>query len=85
MDGSRAMGKMLYEAIEGKKEKFMTGAMANNIDEDKAETIFDQMTKYAGYGFNKSHAAAFTLIAYQTAFIKAHYLAQFMTDEILDT
>jgi DNA polymerase-3 subunit alpha len=56
----------------------MAGAKDLNIREDKAEYIFDLMAKFAGYGFNKSHSAAYALIAYQTAFLKAHYPAQFM-------
>jgi DNA polymerase-3 subunit alpha len=60
------------------KEKFMAGAAKNNIPKDKAEYIFDLMAKFAGYGFNKSHSAAYALIAYQTAYLKAHYPAQFM-------
>ncbi len=75
----RAMGKKQPEVMEKEKEKFMAGARKNKIDETKAETIFDLMAKFAGYGFNKSHSAAYALIAYQTAFLKAHYPAQFMT------
>jgi len=74
----RAMGKKIPEVMNNEKEKFMNGCRANNIPEDKAEYIFDLMAKFAGYGFNKSHSAAYALIAYQTAFLKAHYPAQFM-------
>lgn len=75
----RAMGKKQPEVMEKEKEKFMAGARDNRIDEKKAEAIFDLMAKFAGYGFNKSHSAAYALIAYQTAFLKAHYPSQFMT------
>ncbi|MFC1837103.1 DNA polymerase III subunit alpha [Thermodesulfobacteriota bacterium] len=74
----RAMGKKIAEVMANEKEKFMAGAEKNNIPIDKAEYIFDLMAKFAGYGFNKSHSAAYALIAYQTAFLKAHYPAQFM-------
>ncbi len=75
----RAMGKKIPEVMEQEKDKFMNGARENKIPEDKAEYIFDLMAKFAGYGFNKSHSAAYALIAYQTAYLKAHYPAQFMT------
>jgi len=74
----RAMGKKIPEVMANEKEKFMAGAEKNNIPQDKAEYIFDLMAKFAGYGFNKSHSAAYALIAYQTAYLKAHYPAQFM-------
>ena len=74
----RAMGKKIQAVMDNEKEKFMAGAIANDIHEDKAEYIFDLMAKFAGYGFNKSHSAAYALIAYQTAYLKAHYPAQFM-------
>ncbi len=74
----RAMGKKIHEVMEKEREKFMNGALANNIPEDKAAYVFDLMAKFAGYGFNKSHSAAYALIAYQTAFLKAHYPAQFL-------
>ena len=74
----RAMGKKIPEVMAAEKEKFMAGAEKNNIPKDKAEYIFDLMAKFAGYGFNKSHSAAYALIAYQTAYLKAHYPAQFM-------
>ncbi len=74
----RAMGKKIPEVMEKEREKFMNGARANNIPEDKATYVFDLMAKFAGYGFNKSHSAAYALIAYQTAYLKAHYPAQFL-------
>jgi len=75
----RAMGKKIPEVMNQEKEKFMVGARGNKIDEKKAEDIFDLMAQFAGYGFNKSHSAAYALIAYQTAYLKAHFPAQFMT------
>jgi len=74
----RAMGKKIPEVMDKEKVKFMAGAKKNNIPTDKAEFIFDLMAKFAGYGFNKSHSAAYALICYQTAYLKAHYPAQFM-------
>ncbi len=74
----RAMGKKIPEVMDQEKVKFMDGARENNIPEDKAEYIFDLMAKFAGYGFNKSHSAAYALVSYQTAYLKAHYPAQFM-------
>jgi DNA polymerase-3 subunit alpha len=74
----RAMGKKIPEVMANEKEKFMAGAEKNNIPLDKALYVFDLMAKFAGYGFNKSHSAAYALIAYQTAYLKAHYPAQFM-------
>ena len=74
----RAMGKKIPEVMEEEKVKFMAGARENKLPEDKSEYIFDLMAKFAGYGFNKSHSAAYALIAYQTAYLKAHYPAQFM-------
>jgi DNA polymerase-3 subunit alpha len=74
----RAMGKKIPEVMEEERAKFMAGARGNNIPEDKATYVFDLMAKFAGYGFNKSHSAAYALIAYQTAYLKAHYPAQFL-------
>jgi DNA polymerase III subunit alpha len=74
----RAMGKKIPEEMDKQRIKFMAGARKNNIPEEKAEYVFDLMAKFAGYGFNKSHSAAYALIAYQTAYLKAHYPAQFM-------
>ncbi|WP_028582917.1 DNA polymerase III subunit alpha [Desulfogranum mediterraneum] len=73
----RAMGKKIPEVMEEEREKFMAGAEKKQVDKDKAKYIFDLMAKFAGYGFNKSHSAAYALIAYQTAYLKAHYPAQF--------
>ena len=74
----RAMGKKIPEVMEKERGKFMAGARVNNVPEEKAKYIFDLMAKFAGYGFNKSHSAAYALIAYQTAYLKAHYPAQFL-------
>ncbi|MDD2463292.1 MAG: DNA polymerase III subunit alpha [Desulfobulbus sp.] len=74
----RAMGKKIAEVMETERGKFMAGCKVNNIPEDKATYIFDLMAKFAGYGFNKSHSAAYALVAYQTAYLKAHYPAQFL-------
>ncbi len=74
----RAMGKKIAEVMDQEKEKFMAGALKNEHPTDKAEYIFDLMAKFAGYGFNKSHSAAYALVSYQTAYLKAHYMPQFM-------
>ena len=74
----RAMGKKKPEEMEKQREIFMNGAKSRNVDEKSAKTIFDIMEKFAGYGFNKSHSAAYALVAYQTAWLKAHYPAEFM-------
>src|SRR5690606_38145062 len=74
----RAMGKKIAAEMEKQKSRFMTGAVANGIDEEKAVQVFDLMAEFAKYGFNKSHSAAYGLIAYQTAYIKTHFPEQFM-------
>jgi len=74
----RAMGKKKPEEMAKEREKFTTGAVANQVDEKIATYVFDLMEKFAGYGFNKSHSAAYALVAYQTAWLKAHYPAAFM-------
>jgi len=74
----RAMGKKKPEEMAKQREIFVSGAKANNINEQLATTIFDLMEKFAGYGFNKSHSAAYALLAYQTAWLKTHYPAAFM-------
>lgn len=75
----KVMGKKQREEIPKQREKFTHGAIANGISEDVAKSIFDQMEKFASYGFNKSHAAAYSLISYQTAYLKTHYFVEFMT------
>ncbi len=74
----RAMGKKKPEEMAQQRKIFVDGSVAHDIPEDKANFIFDQMETFAGYGFNKSHSAAYALISYQTAWLKAHYPAPFM-------
>ncbi len=74
----RAMGKKKPEEMAKQRSVFVAGAAARGIEENTANAIFDQMEKFAGYGFNKSHAAAYALLSYQTAYLKAHYPAAFM-------
>jgi len=75
----RAMGKKKPEEMVKQRQIFIEGAAKKEIDEATANHIFDYMEKFAGYGFNKSHAAAYALVAYQTAWLKAHYPAEFMS------
>jgi DNA polymerase III subunit alpha len=74
----RAMGKKSPEEMAQQRSVFISGAVARGVRERLAEHIFDLMEKFAGYGFNKSHSAAYALLAYQTAYLKAHYPAEFM-------
>ncbi len=74
----RAMGKKKPEEMAMQREIFTQGATARGVEEKVATYIFDLMEKFAGYGFNKSHSAAYALVAYQTAWLKAHYPAAFM-------
>jgi DNA polymerase-3 subunit alpha len=74
----RAMGKKEKEKMAQERQKFVKGAAERGISEAKAHEVFDMMEKFAGYGFNKSHAAAYGLLAYWTAYLKAHYTAEFM-------
>ncbi|MDL2306790.1 DNA polymerase III subunit alpha [Desulfovibrio sp. OttesenSCG-928-C06] len=74
----RAMGKKKPELMAVERAKFVDGAAANNVDKEKATEIFDLMEKFAEYGFNKSHSAAYALVSYHTAFLKAHYKPEFM-------
>ncbi|MBS7836353.1 DNA polymerase III subunit alpha [Wohlfahrtiimonas chitiniclastica] len=74
----RAMGKKLPEEMEKQRGLFMQGAEELGFDKEKAGALFDLMEKFAGYGFNKSHSAAYALVSYQTAYLKAHYPAEFM-------
>jgi DNA polymerase III subunit alpha len=73
----RAMGKKKPEEMAKERVKFRDGAMARGIGQVKADEVFDLMEKFAGYGFNKSHAAAYSLLAYHTAWLKAHCVAEF--------
>jgi len=85
----RAMGKKKAEEMAQHRQLFRDGAASNGIGEAKADEIFDLMEKFAGYGFNKSHAAAYSLLAYHTGWLKVHYTAEFfcanMTVEMDDT
>lgn len=84
----RAMGKKKHEILLAQKENFLKGCAQNQIDADLATTIFDLLTHFADYGFNKSHSAAYALVAWQTAYLKAHYPAEFMAamlTSIMDT
>lgn len=74
----RAMGKKKPEEMVKHREIFAEGAAKQGISREKSDEIFNYMEKFAGYGFNKSHAAAYALISYQTAWLKAHYTAEFM-------
>jgi DNA polymerase-3 subunit alpha len=75
----KAMSKKKPEEMEKLKDAFIEGAQKNKISKKKAEQIYELMEKFAGYGFNKSHSAAYALIAYQTAYLKANYPLEFMT------
>jgi DNA polymerase-3 subunit alpha len=74
----KAVGKKKPEVLATHKARFIDGAEQNNVDPKMAETLFLLIEKFGGYGFNKSHSAAYALIAYQTAYLKAHYPVQFM-------
>jgi DNA polymerase III subunit alpha len=74
----RAMGKKKQEEMDAQRAKFTEGALKNGLDERQAKELFDTLEKFAGYGFNKSHAAAYALVAYHTAYLKAHYPAAFL-------
>jgi len=74
----RAMGKKIKSEMEAQRKQFIDGAKAHGVGDRLAEHIFEQVAKFAGYGFNKSHAAAYALVAYQTAYLKANYPVEFM-------
>jgi DNA polymerase-3 subunit alpha len=74
----RAMGKKNAELMAKQRQKFLEGAKAKGIPDNIADQVFALMDKFAGYGFNKSHAAGYSVVAYQTAYLKAHYPAEFM-------
>ncbi|MDP3837513.1 MAG: DNA polymerase III subunit alpha, partial [Methylococcales bacterium] len=74
----RAMGKKKAEEMAKERDKFITGSRKNNVEESISSYVFDLMEKFAGYGFNKSHSAAYALVAYQTAWLKAHHQPEFM-------
>lgn len=85
----RAMGKKIAALMDENREKFISGAKKNNISGELAETIFNKIAPFAGYGFNKSHAAAYATLAYHTAYLKCHFPQEFMiaslNSEIGDT
>jgi DNA polymerase III subunit alpha len=74
----RAMGKKIKAEMDGQRKLFIDGAVQRGVAERVAEHIFDQVAKFAGYGFNKSHAAAYALVAYQTAYLKANHPVEFL-------
>ena len=74
----RAMGKKIQAEMDAQRKLFIDGAVGKGVDGDQAGLIFDQVNKFAGYGFNKSHAAAYALVAYQTAYLKANYPVEFL-------
>jgi DNA polymerase-3 subunit alpha len=74
----KAMGKKIASVMRAEEEKFIAGAVANGTDAAHAEELFGFIEHFAGYGFNKSHSAAYALVAYQTAWLKAHYPAEYM-------
>ncbi len=75
----RAMGKKIQKEMDKQKSRFIDGAIQNSIEKKEASKIFDLVDKFAGYGFNKSHAAAYALISYQTAYLKANFAHEFIT------
>jgi len=74
----RAMGKKIQEAMDEERPKFLAGASANGVPEAKAQEVWDLLNKFANYGFNKSHAAAYAVVSYQTAWLKANHPVEFM-------
>jgi DNA polymerase III subunit alpha len=74
----RAMGKKIKAEMDQQRARFVEGAVKNNVPKPQADYIFDLVAKFAGYGFNKSHAAAYALLAYQTAYLKANYPVEFL-------
>lgn len=74
----RAMGKKKVEEMQKHRERFVRGARERGVPEEEANRLFDMLEAFANYGFNKSHAAAYSLLSYQTAYVKAHYPVEFM-------
>lgn len=74
----KAMGKKILEVMQEQKQKFFDGCVANGIDRKVAEKVFEFIEPFAGYGFNRSHAACYAMIGYRTAYLKAHYPVEFM-------
>jgi DNA polymerase-3 subunit alpha len=75
----RAMGKKDTEVMEANREKFLAGSRTNNVPAAKAQKLWELVKEFAGYGFNKSHSAAYALVAYHTAYLKTHYPVEFMS------
>ncbi len=74
----RAMGKKIRSEMDAQRRHFVSGAVARGVPESRASQVFDHVAKFAGYGFNKSHAAAYALVAYQTAYVKANFPLEFL-------
>ncbi|AYG61364.1 DNA polymerase III subunit alpha [Rhizobium jaguaris] len=74
----RAMGKKIKAEMDQQRERFVDGAIKNGVPKGQADVIFDLLAKFANYGFNKSHAAAYAIVSYQTAYMKAHYPVEFL-------
>ncbi|EJF90904.1 DNA polymerase III, alpha subunit [Bartonella vinsonii subsp. arupensis OK-94-513] len=74
----RAMGKKIHKEMQQQRTRFVEGAVAGGVDKDQADIIFDLLAKFADYGFNKSHAAAYAIVSYQTAYMKAHHPVEFL-------
>ena len=74
----KAMGKKIADVMEEQRDKFVEGALNNNVEKRKAEEIFDLMANFAKYGFNKSHSTSYAMISFRTAYLKAHYPVEFM-------
>lgn len=74
----RAMGKKIRAEMDQQRERFVSGAVERGVDKQQADLIFDLLAKFADYGFNKSHAAAYAVVSYQTAYLKAHYPVEFL-------
>ncbi len=82
----RAMGKKIRKEMEAQRERFVSGAVERGVERAQAVNIFEMLARFADYGFNKSHAAAYALVAYQTAYLKANYPVEFMAASMtLDT
>jgi DNA polymerase-3 subunit alpha len=75
----KAMGKKIKAEMDAQRQIFVDGAMKNNISQEQASYIFDLVAKFAGYGFNKAHATAYAMISYQTAYLKANFMLEFLT------
>ena len=81
----KAMGKKLHELIEQMKVKFIDGCVKNNISKEIAEKVYEDMAQFGNYGFNRSHSVAYSIISYQTGYLKANYTAEFMASVLTHT